>query len=116
MIKSKVITVSTLGQEYPVVIKNGFIDAVPAWVYRQLRPSKVMILTNNRIEKIYGKPLLDSFRKRHASTSLFSIKDGEIYKTHDSLLAALNHLRKNEFQRDSCLVALGGELLAIWQD
>jgi 3-dehydroquinate synthase len=102
------ILVSVRDQEYPILISDGLFHEMPSWVCRQVRPSKVMILTNRKVEKMYGKKLLTDFHKHHCSTFIYSISNGEKYKNKDSLFAILNQMRKMNFQRDSCLLALGG--------
>jgi 3-dehydroquinate synthase len=105
---TKTISLFLVGKNYPIQIESGLLDYVPAWVIKNIHPSKIMIVTNEKIEKKYGKLLMSGFKKRRLPACAFIIKDGESYKNEKTLFSILKQLRKMEFQRDSCLLALGG--------
>ena len=108
MKENKTIFLSASGTKHPILIENGLIHSLPEWVYRELKPSKVMILTNKKLEKLYGKKVLSNLKKYNKATFLYSVKDGERFKNKETLFDILSQLRKYKFQRDSCLLTLGG--------
>ncbi len=104
----KTIKLSTPTQQYTILIQKGLFHSSSFWIRRNINPSKVLILTDRRVEKLYGNALLKEFGNQHLSTYLFSIPNGEIHKNKVSLFAILDQLRKLKFQRDACLLTLGG--------
>lgn len=95
-------------QQYSILLGNGMFQSIPEWVQRSLKPTKIIILTNDKVKKLYGLELLNNFKKHHLQSEIFTIQDGEAYKNQKTLFSILNHLRRNKFQKDSCLLALGG--------
>ncbi len=105
---TKTIPVSLSDRNYTIQIGNGLLKDVPSWIIKHVNPSKIMIITNDKVMENYGKLLRRGFQKKNIPSDQFIIKDGEFYKNEKTLFAILKQLRKMGFQRDSCLLALGG--------
>jgi 3-dehydroquinate synthase len=111
MIKHHSIKVKTNDRQYPILLGNGMIRFIPEWVERSIKPSKILLLTNENVKKLYGTDLLKKLNQFHPNSELFSVKDGEIHKNQKTLFSILDYLKNNKFQRDSCLLALGGGVI-----
>lgn len=69
---------------------------------------KIAIVTNPKVNKLYGKRVARSVKKAGFEVKIIEIPDGERYKT----IRWLNHIYDNlidwRFERSSTLIALGG--------
>jgi 3-dehydroquinate synthase len=67
-----------------------------------------MILSTGTIYRLYGKTVFKSLASKQFKVYPFLIPDGEPYKNEKTLFKVLNEMARLSFQRDSCLLALGG--------
>ncbi|MCI0529558.1 MAG: 3-dehydroquinate synthase [Nitrospira sp.] len=72
---------------------------------------KVGVVTNPVVRKLYGSLVLKSLKKTSFRTSLIEIPDGERFKTTRWANVIYDELIRNKFERQSCLVALGGGVI-----
>lgn len=77
----------------------------------EFRPSKVALISNDRVFGIYGEDLIKSMEHHGYRPEVILLPDGEEYK--DSLWAYYIHgrLLAAKFDRNSILVALGGGVI-----
>lgn len=72
---------------------------------------KIAVVTNPKVNKLYGKRVLSSIKKKGFEVRIIEIPDGERYKT----IRWSNHIYDNlidwRFERSSCLIALGGGVI-----
>ncbi|MBI5747036.1 MAG: 3-dehydroquinate synthase [Nitrospirae bacterium] len=72
---------------------------------------KIAVVTNPKVNKLYGKRVLSSIKKEGFEVRIIEIPDGERYKT----IRWANHIYDNlidwRFERSSCLIALGGGVI-----
>ncbi|PAT02656.1 3-dehydroquinate synthase [Candidatus Izimaplasma bacterium ZiA1] len=96
-----IINVSYRNTDYNIYIDNNILDNLKNYVDTN---KKILIITDDKLPKKYikniGKQLIDA--------DLFVFESGEINKSEKTLFAILNHLAKNNYSRDSLLIALGG--------
>jgi len=71
--------------------------------------SKILILTNNTVGKLYGEKLREALKER--SIYYYELKDGEEYKNLESAKEVYDVLIDNEFTRDSLIISLGGGVI-----
>jgi 3-dehydroquinate synthase len=96
-----------LGQRsYSVLINQGIANTLPSIAAERFSKRRFAIISNTTIANLY-KDLIDSWKK-DLNCSLFTIPDGEQYKTIDTWKSILDFLLENRFERSSILVALGG--------
>lgn len=72
---------------------------------------KVAVVTNPVVRKLYGSPVLRSLKKAGFRTSVIEIPDGERFKTTRWVNSIYDKLVRNKFERQSCLIALGGGVI-----
>ena len=104
----KPIEVKLGSRSYKVHVGTGLLKKVGPIVRSVCSSDKVMILSTRRIYKLYGKTVFDSLKAHGFKVYPFFIPDGEAYKNEKTLLSVLDKMAKLSFQRDSCLLALGG--------
>lgn len=73
--------------------------------------SKFALITDERVQELYGNSLLESFRATGLNVELFSFPGGELYKTRATKESLEDQLLAKEFGRDSCVIALGGGIV-----
>ena len=95
-------------KSYSVLIQDNLLNKCGIIVNKFTRSKKIAVLSNPRIFKIYGKDLLGCLTQAGLQPVSIIIPDGEINKNQTSLLYILKKLAHNGFQRDSCLMTLGG--------
>ncbi len=72
---------------------------------------KVAVVTHPVVRRLYGNPVLRSLKKAGFKTSLIEIPDGERFKTTRWINRIYDELVQNKFERQSCLVSLGGGVI-----
>ena len=94
-------------RSYKIIIGRKILGKLGIMIHK-FRPSKVAIISNDTVFRIYGDDLLRSMKDNNMSPEVILVPDGEEYK--DPLWAYYLHgrLLKARFDRDSILVALGG--------
>ncbi len=107
----KKIKVNLGDRGYKIFIQNNILNKSGAIVKEITRSNKIAILSNPFIFKKYGKGLIESLKKFGLQTTLIFISEGEQNKNERSLLYIIKNLARNGFQRDHCLLALGGGVI-----
>jgi len=92
-------------RSYPIYIGKGLLSCEK--IFSDLVDSaQIMIVTNTTVESLYLEKLNRTLN-RYKPRSMV-IPDGESYKTLDTMNTIITRLLDNRFNRDCCLVALGG--------
>jgi 3-dehydroquinate synthase len=95
-------------KSYNIFIQDSLLNKCGLVVKKLMRSKKIAVLSNSRTFKIYGKNLLECLIRAGLQPVTIIIPDGELNKNQTSLLYILRKLAHNGFQRDACLLALGG--------
>ena len=107
----KPIEVKLGSRSYRVHVGNGLLKKVGPIVRSVCASEKIMILSTRPIYRLYGKRVFDSLRSKGFKAYPFFVPDGEAYKNEKTLFKVLDKLARLSFQRDSCLLALGGGVI-----
>jgi 3-dehydroquinate synthase len=94
-------------QSYPIYIGHNLLvtkNISPFIVGRQ-----VLIVTNETVAPLYLKDL--DFLQTQYECKHFILPDGEVHKTHENWYATHDFLIKNQYHRDSTIIALGGGVI-----
>ena len=70
--------------------------------------ANIMIISNQKVHKLYGKVVKDSLSKAGFDVSIVLIGDGERFKTQDSANKIYQHCLVHKLDRHSAILALGG--------
>ncbi len=102
--------VDAASHPYPIYINSGVLTQTK--IFQSLLHNRsVCIVTNDTVAPLYGDTLKETLVKASGMANrieIFVIPDGEQYKTLTTLETIFNYLLKNQFDRHSLLVALGG--------
>ena len=103
---------SIVMQNIEVSIKDiNYKIKIGAGILKGFRPtfdaSKYAIITDTNVNKLYGKRLFDLLQKKGKVVTLV-FKAGENSKNLETVGKILTELAKNNFDRDTLIIALGG--------
>lgn len=90
---------------YNIVIGNNLLIKIMQ-LYPEIKEyNKIHIITDETVEKLYLKELLNVLNK---NTTFTVIKEGEQNKSFETLQIIIKDLLKNNLDRSSLIIALGG--------
>lgn len=95
-------------RSYKVHVEHGLLKRAGPIVRSVCSSNKIMILSTQVVYRLYGKTLFKSLCSKGFKVYPFLIPDGEMYKNEVTLFKVLHQMAQTSFQRDSCLLALGG--------
>lgn len=98
-------------RSYKVFIQDNLLNKCGLLVKKFSRSKKIAILSNSFVFRSYGISLIRSLKKAGLQTIPIYTSDGEQHKNDSTLLYVLKELKRNGFQKDSCLLALGGGVI-----
>lgn len=108
----KIITTRTAVRKYKIYINKGILEEAPAIIKDNFTGfNKLVLITNDTISGIYGrqiKILCDSIGVKY---DIISLKDGEEYKTLESVEPVYSKLLDLNFHRDDMIIAFGGGVI-----
>ena len=102
------VKVSLGERSYPIYIKSGAISDSSFFV-PHIKGTKVVVITNTTLEPLFSDKILNSLKD--FDVNIFSIEDGESFKTLASYEKIMSYLLENNYGRDVTLVALGGGVI-----
>ena len=101
------LNINTKTQKYPIIIGRGLLNNIPKLLgNNSLYFTKCLIVIDNKIKKKIILRILKKFNKKNIITFLFNANEkNKNQKNVDKILAVL---LKNNFQRNDCLISVGG--------
>ncbi len=93
---------------YDILIGHGLADSLAAELRNNPIANSYAIIADSNVANIYGKKLLDGFRKESLRAHLIKFPAGEKNKSRDSKEKIENEMISLGFRRDACIIALGG--------
>jgi 3-dehydroquinate synthase len=104
----KTVTVSLGERSYDIVIGHQILNTLEDVARKLGLGSKEMIITSTTLWPLYGKTVHDSLASRGFDVSVAAISDDEQSKSLETVTSLYDKLLKNEFDRSSGIVAVGG--------
>jgi 3-dehydroquinate synthase len=102
------VKVSLQERSYEIHIRRGLLNEAGAKIREVSEAKKILLLSVPKVYQKYGRMVLTGFSKNFDQVDFFLIQDGEVHKNERTLFSVIKKLRELEFQRDSCVVSLGG--------
>lgn len=93
---------------YPIIIGKNIISKLPDEIKKFTNSKKVLLLIDEYLWRIYSKELNKYFSKKNFNLYTLKIKAGKRCKDLSVLLKVIDLLEKNNFSKDSTLLAFGG--------
>jgi len=97
-----------LTHKYPIYIGQNLLKSDYLVEACKKYALSVVIIVDQKVCDLYGKPLLNRLKKNHIKTHLLSFKGGEKRKTRKTKEKLEDAMLKLRCGRDTCIVAVGG--------
>ncbi|WP_100065209.1 3-dehydroquinate synthase [Miniphocaeibacter massiliensis] len=94
--------------DYDVIIGRNILDIIPKRITELKNKCSVVIITDDRVDSLYGKKVSESLTKNNIKNYKFVFKNGEKSKNINTLSHILEFLAENTINRNDLIVALGG--------
>jgi 3-dehydroquinate synthase len=95
-------------RSYTITIQSGLLEDLPALMAKKWRGCALFIVTDENVEKLYGRNLLLRCIDVGLNASLLFFPAGERSKNFKTIHALQTALLENRVRRDSLIIALGG--------
>ncbi|MBU0753591.1 MAG: 3-dehydroquinate synthase [Planctomycetes bacterium] len=93
---------------YNVIYKVDLLKEYGSLLVREMGKTAIAILTDNRVNKLYGETLIRSFLEEGIEPDLLIVQEGEPSKSMDTFASLLDQLADLKFNRRGILVNFGG--------
>jgi len=109
MAKESYIRLHRRGDPYPVLLGRGLLaDSGHRLAELWGTKRRVAVVTQQRIDRLYGDPFRQSLKKAGINAFFFSMRDGERHKNLDTVRTLYERLTRNRLGREDGIVAFGG--------
>lgn len=99
-------------RSYPILIGYKYINQLGSGIKKYLKNKKIMIITDNNVNKLYGKKVTECLKSNGYSVYLTAMPNGEKYKNIEQTKRIYKECIKHNLHRDSCIIALGGGVVS----
>ena len=107
------LNINTKNQKYPIIVGRGLYNNLPKLLAKNsVSFNKCLIVIDNKIKKKIILRILNKFKKKDKIVYLF--KANEKNKNQKNVDKILNILLKNNFQRNDCLISIGGGITGMY--
>ena len=108
----KIITTKTSLRKYSIFIRNNIINDASSIIKKHFTDAqKIVLITNNTINDIYGEKIESLCRGTGFEYEIVKLKDGEQYKNLKSAEFVYSRLIDNNIHRNDILVSFGGGVI-----
>ncbi len=107
----KKLTVKVTNKEYPIIIDRGSIDKIGILTKDYFSGDKVAIITDENVDKYYGKIVQDNLAEQGYGVIRIVIKPGEKSKSFESLNRIYEELLDFGVTRGDLIITLGGGII-----
>src|SRR3989338_9087302 len=94
--------------KYPIIVGTNLEKEILSALEREAQKRRIVIITDNRIKKIFGQNLLATMKKSGRPAELMHFPHGEQNKTQTTVTALQHALLKKRYGRDTLIIAVGG--------
>lgn len=104
----KTVTVDLQERSYPIYIGIHTLHFFASYLTKHCHGKKAFIITNEKVRALYLEPVMASFKESGITVTAITIKDGEEYKTQETVTTIYDRLIEEQCERSSSIIALGG--------
>jgi len=102
---------SEIDNSYKVFIENGLAQKIPTYLKELKLGHKHAIITDSKVEKLYGNTFLRFLRKNEIECEIFSFPEGETSKNLKTIESLATQLIEKGFDRKDAIISLGGGIV-----
>ena len=103
--------VSLGDRSYDIIIQEDLLQEAGSCLQQAGLSGRVGVVTNPKIEKLYGRQLTQSLKKAGYPSTVIVIPEGEQAKSLKWVSKILDELISGRFERNDLLLALGGGVI-----
>lgn len=108
----KIVKVKTILKKYPVYTDTVFKDFLPELIKKRFEDcEKILLVTNDKISGIYKKTIKDSLGGCGLPSEIAIIRDGEEFKSQESVDYLYGSLIDFNVHRNDVVVSFGGGVI-----
>lgn len=107
----KSISVNLKSSKYDIDIENGLLDDVGFEIRKIYKGTKVAVVTDENVYKLYGKTVEKSLEKYSFKPHFVILKPGEDSKSIDTLQNLYDNFLEFRLSRTDLIIALGGGVI-----
>lgn len=96
------------GGGYEILVGKGLLTKLPALLPSDIKPSRILIVTDPSVDKLYGDSLRNSLKPFDCEISTEVIPEGEEWKNLETVQKLLDRMVEARLDRKSLLAVLGG--------
>lgn len=98
----------TTERPYDILIGKGILEQAGTYIKECIKPCRVCIITDSKVNQLYSEPLSDSLEENGFETHKIIFPEGEYSKNITTYTNVLESLAEKAFSRSDIIVALGG--------
>ena len=107
----KTLRVNLIGREYDILIEKNLLFKTGELIRKRFSPNKVFVVTDETVDALYGKVVLDSLCAQGFDTKLVSLPAGEETKCLAELSRLYSEALSFSITRKDMIIALGGGVI-----
>jgi len=107
----KQLRIDLADRSYDILIGRDLLPRVGEHLSHLKNTRRALVVTNPEINKLYGKSLSEGLQSAGLKIECVEIPEGETHKTLQDAQTVYDHLIKNQYDRNTLLVALGGGVI-----
>lgn len=96
---------------YDIIIQKGILDKVADEVREVFNGNKILILTDENVDRYYGDIVLENLVKAGFEVKKLVLKPGEETKSFSTLPSIYDELLNSKFTRSDLILTLGGGVI-----
>ena len=96
---------------YKVQYQAGLIEKYGSLLVEEMGKQTVAVLSDSRVNKLYGEAFMESFRKVGIDPGLLVVPEGETSKSMETFASLLERMAELRFDRRAILVNFGGGVI-----
>ena len=93
---------------YPIWVDSNILDQYTHWLPRDLEFSRIVVITDHTVRKLYATRFIQSLKKDYANTLVIAIPVGEKSKTGAIKQSIEEKMFRAHCDRNTLILALGG--------
>jgi 3-dehydroquinate synthase len=97
--------------EYNVYLGNGNFPKLPTYLKKEMITGNILLVIDSNVKKLYSKIIESTFLNLKTKVKSITITTNEKNKSFETLKKIHSVLIKNNFGRDSIIVAIGGGII-----
>lgn len=104
----KILEIKLINKCYKIYIKRNILPEFTQYLKDNFSGKKVAIITDNNLNKLYGKELIKAIAANRLDSKIISIIPGEESKTITTLSEIYKELSRFKISRTDLIITLGG--------